>query len=136
MRAVVPLAAPCRVAAAEAVAGTAAARCFSASNIKTLSTAMQPTLPERVRRSPASSVVCLLSSGYEDDLLAAQELPGLDVIVGGHSHTFLYTPTSAGPIVARGPGVNASNCVAKVCQQRECTYSCMLTRIRYTTVAN
>jgi hypothetical protein len=39
---------------------------------------------------------------------------GLDVIVGGHSHTFLYTPVTAGPIVARGPGVNASNCVAKV----------------------
>lgn len=55
-----------------------------------------------------------MPAGYEDDLLTASQVSGLDVIVGGHSHTFLYTPTTAGPVVARGPGVNASTCVAKV----------------------
>lgn len=48
------------------------------------------------------------STGYEADLQAAKTLPDLDVIVGGHSHTFLYTPTAAGPIVTRKPGVNGA----------------------------
>jgi len=63
---------------------------------------------------PALSWGFTLSAGYEDDLVTASQVSGLDVIVGGHSHTFLYTPTTAGPVVARGPGVNASTCVAKV----------------------
>jgi hypothetical protein len=67
--------------------------------------------------------------GYEDDLMTADAVPGLDVIVGGHSHTFLYTPVTAGPIVARGPGIDASNCVAKVgccsCWGGCCGLKCM-----------
>lgn len=58
-------------------------------------------------------IIGLSHSGYDEDLIAAREVEGVDVIVGGHSHTFLYTPVTAGPIVARGPGINASNCVAK-----------------------
>lgn len=69
----------------------------------------------RLKLVVMSSVAATVSMpGYEDDMITAQQVPGLDVIVGGHSHTFLYTPITAGPIVARGPGVNASTCVQKV----------------------
>ena len=48
-------------------------------------------------------VVGLTHIGYEDDIALAQVITGLDVIVGGHSHTFLYTPTT--PLrVAPGTG--------------------------------
>lgn len=72
----------------------------------------------------------LPAAGYEDDLVTADAVPGLDVIVGGHSHTFLYTPVTAGPIVARGPGINASNCVPKVsCQAVCCWWADVLGRV-------
>jgi 5'-nucleotidase len=32
--------------------------------------------------------------GYGEDLALAQAITGVDVIVGGHTHTFLYTPTN------------------------------------------
>ena len=32
-------------------------------------------------------------SGYQRDIELAKEIPGLDVVVGGHTHSFLYSAT-------------------------------------------
>jgi 5'-nucleotidase / UDP-sugar diphosphatase len=45
-------------------------------------------------------VISLAHEGYDRDLLLARQAPEIDVIVGGHSHTFLDKPTE----VAGGPG--------------------------------
>ncbi len=39
-------------------------------------------------------IIGLTHIGYGNDLALAQAITGVDVIVGGHSHTFLYTPTN------------------------------------------
>lgn len=36
-------------------------------------------------------IILVSHSGYEVDLEMAKQIPDLDVIVGAHSHTFLYT---------------------------------------------
>jgi 5'-nucleotidase/UDP-sugar diphosphatase len=38
-------------------------------------------------------IIALTHLGYNEDIALAQTVDGLDVIVGGHSHTFVYTPT-------------------------------------------
>lgn len=43
-------------------------------------------------KSEGVQIIILLShSGYGLDLVMAQQIPDLDIIVGAHSHTFLYT---------------------------------------------
>ena len=43
-------------------------------------------------KSQGVQIIILLShSGYEVDLEMAKQIPDLDIIVGAHSHTFLYT---------------------------------------------
>lgn len=44
-------------------------------------------------RSQADLVILISHLGYEDDQRLAREVPGIDVIVGGHSHTRLTAPT-------------------------------------------
>ncbi len=46
-----------------------------------------------------NKIIALTHVGYDHDLTLAQQVSGVDVIVGGHSHTFLYTPPdgAAGP---------------------------------------
>jgi 5'-nucleotidase/UDP-sugar diphosphatase len=39
-------------------------------------------------------IIGLTHIGYGNDLALAQAITGVDVIVGGHTHTFLYTPTN------------------------------------------
>jgi 5'-nucleotidase len=41
-------------------------------------------------------IIALTHQGYNEDIGLAQTVTGLDVIVGGHSHTFTYWPT--GPV--------------------------------------
>ena len=38
-------------------------------------------------------IIGLSHAGYGMDKKVAAEVDGIDVIVGGHSHTFLYTGT-------------------------------------------
>ncbi|MDY7076085.1 MAG: bifunctional metallophosphatase/5'-nucleotidase [Chloroflexota bacterium] len=44
-------------------------------------------------------IIALTHLGYDEDLVLAAAVTGVDVIVGGHSHTYLYTPPddAAGP---------------------------------------
>ncbi len=42
-----------------------------------------------------NKVMALTHIGYQEDVALAQATHGVDVIVGGHSHTFLYTPETA-----------------------------------------
>ncbi|MBN1889490.1 MAG: 5'-nucleotidase C-terminal domain-containing protein [Thermoflexales bacterium] len=39
-------------------------------------------------------IIALTHMGYAEDLSLAAVITGVDVIVGGHSHTFIYTPTT------------------------------------------
>jgi 2',3'-cyclic-nucleotide 2'-phosphodiesterase (5'-nucleotidase family)/subtilisin family serine protease len=38
-------------------------------------------------------IIALTHQGYEQDLDLAEQVSGVDVIIGGHSHTFTYSPT-------------------------------------------
>ncbi len=54
------------------------------------------TLARRITHSQDRVIVALTHLGYEEDLKLAEAVPGLDVVVGGHSHTKVDEPTSAG----------------------------------------
>ena len=38
-------------------------------------------------------IIALTHLGYDQDIALAKAVDGLDVIIGGHTHTFVYTPT-------------------------------------------
>ena len=40
-----------------------------------------------------NKIIALTHLGYNEDIALAEAVDGLDVIVGGHSHTFVYSPT-------------------------------------------
>ena len=46
---------------------------------------------EKLKGEGVKIIIGLSHSGYEMDKKIAAEVDGIDVIVGGHSHTFLYT---------------------------------------------
>ena len=47
-----------------------------------------------LRKRGVNKIVLLSHNGYEEDLRLARTVPGVDVIVGGHSHTLLGDATS------------------------------------------
>ncbi len=59
--------------------------------------AVKKYLPE-VRRQ-ADIIVVLAHEGLEADRALAAHVPGIDVIVGGHSHTKLMQPVTVGPTI-------------------------------------
>lgn len=46
---------------------------------------------ERLKAAGVHVIVGLSHAGYGKDKKVAREVEHIDVIVGGHSHTFLYT---------------------------------------------
>ena len=46
---------------------------------------------EKLKSAGVKIIIGLSHSGYGMDKKVAAEVDGIDVIVGGHSHTFLYT---------------------------------------------
>lgn len=55
-------------------------------------TALQPEV-DKLKTLNVSKIIALGHSGFEMDKLIAQKVKGVDVVVGGHSNTFLYTGT-------------------------------------------
>jgi 2',3'-cyclic-nucleotide 2'-phosphodiesterase (5'-nucleotidase family) len=60
--------------------------------------------PEKVLRKqvailrPKVDLLVVLSHvGHQEELLLAKSIPGIDIIVGGHSHTLVETPIKVGP---------------------------------------
>jgi len=51
---------------------------------------------EELQAEGADVIVCLSHSGVDDDRVLAREVPGINVIVGGHSHTELFEPVVQG----------------------------------------
>ena len=45
---------------------------------------------EKLHANGTKIIIVLSHAGYKEDLYFAQRVPHIDVIVGGHSHTFLY----------------------------------------------
>ena len=64
---------------------------------------------EKLRDAGVKIIIGLSHAGYGMDKKVAAEVEGIDVIVGGHSHTFLYT------------GDNGVCCIAFVFTCQRCT---------------
>ena len=60
---------------------------------------------------PQTDLIVLLSHcGFEEDSLLAMQLAGVDVIIGGHSHTYLHQPKKVNNILICQAGSN-SHCL-------------------------
>jgi 5'-nucleotidase / UDP-sugar diphosphatase len=57
-----------------------------------------------LRAAGCDIVIALCHEGYDRDLKLAEAVPELDVIVGGHSHTFLTEPTRVGNVIVTQDG--------------------------------
>jgi 5'-nucleotidase / UDP-sugar diphosphatase len=55
-------------------------------------TSLQATADELTALG-VNKIIALTHQGYDMDLALAQDVTGVDIIIGGHSHTFTYTPT-------------------------------------------
>nr|XP_004660517.2 5'-nucleotidase [Jaculus jaculus] len=53
-------------------------------------TALQPEV-DKLKAQNVNKIIALGHSGFEMDKLIAQKVKGVDIVVGGHSNTFLYT---------------------------------------------
>jgi 5'-nucleotidase / UDP-sugar diphosphatase len=65
-----------------------------------------PGLVQRVRSEGARMVVVLSHIGFEEDKTLARAVDGIDVIVGGHSHTAVKEPVRVGRTVVVQAGWN------------------------------
>eukprot|EP01026_Neomeris_dumetosa_P033267 TRINITY_DN264_c1_g1_i1.p1 TRINITY_DN264_c1_g1~~TRINITY_DN264_c1_g1_i1.p1 ORF type:complete len:658 (+),score=54.87 TRINITY_DN264_c1_g1_i1:169-1974(+) len=54
---------------------------------------------EMKQQQPVDVIIILSHSGFFDDQMIAREVEGIDLVIGGHSHTFLYTPPQKAPIL-------------------------------------
>jgi 2',3'-cyclic-nucleotide 2'-phosphodiesterase (5'-nucleotidase family) len=46
---------------------------------------------KRLKNDGVKILIALGHSGYKTDKLIAEKVPDLDIVVGGHTNTFLYT---------------------------------------------
>jgi 5'-nucleotidase/UDP-sugar diphosphatase len=59
---------------------------------------------DELEEQGADVIVAISHSGVDEDRELAREVPGIDVIVGGHSHTALYEPVLQGTTVIAQAG--------------------------------
>ncbi|XP_040839642.1 5'-nucleotidase isoform X1 [Ochotona curzoniae] len=78
-------------------------------------TALQPEV-DKLKTLSVNKIIALGHSGFETDKLIAQKVKGVDVVVGGHSNTFLYTgnPPSKEVPVGKYPFIVTSDDGRKV----------------------
>jgi 2',3'-cyclic-nucleotide 2'-phosphodiesterase (5'-nucleotidase family) len=57
----------------------------------------------RLRDEGVEIIIAMGHNGYVQDLSMAEQIPDLDVVVGGHSHSFLYTGTPTSIENVEGP---------------------------------
>lgn len=68
-------------------------------------------------------IIGLSHTGYEADLRTAKAVPDLDIIIGGHTHTFLYNKPG-GPIFDKTTGATPANCEKeRVCDEPSGPYA-------------
>ncbi len=60
-------------------------------------------------RPKVDLLVAVTHQGVDDDSVLAQEAPGLDIIIGGHSHTRLRTPKIVNHVAIVQTGSNCEN---------------------------
>jgi len=58
---------------------------------------------KKLKSKGVKIIIALGHSGYEVDKAIAKAIPELDLVVGGHSHTFLYTPENDNDIPVDKP---------------------------------
>ncbi|XP_031627629.1 protein 5NUC-like [Contarinia nasturtii] len=57
----------------------------------------------KLRKKGVKTIIGLSHSGFVDDLKIAESCPLLDLVIGGHTHTFLYTGQQPDKEVAASP---------------------------------
>lgn len=69
--------------------------------------ALKPLVPEL--KNQADLIIVVSHAGFDRDQLIATTIPGIDVIVGGHTHTELRQPKVIGSTVIVQAGTKAQN---------------------------
>ena len=52
-----------------------------------------PNIHYKFDHQGVKTIIAIGHSGYSRDIEIAKAVPDLDVVVGAHSHSFLYSPT-------------------------------------------
>jgi 5'-nucleotidase/UDP-sugar diphosphatase len=73
---------------------------------------------DELKKQEANVIVCLSHSGVDEDRELAREVSGIDVIVGGHSHTALYKPVLEGDTI-----IVQAGCFGEYLGQLELAYN-------------
>jgi 5'-nucleotidase/UDP-sugar diphosphatase len=73
---------------------------------------------DELKKQGANVIVCLSHSGVDEDRELAREVSGIDVIVGGHSHTALYKPVLEGDTI-----IVQAGCFGEYLGQLELAYN-------------
>jgi len=64
---------------------------------------LRATVYDLTSTHSVDKIIVLAHQGYDADQLMAAAVSGVDVIIGGHSHTFLYTGTPPTSLTPAGP---------------------------------
>ena len=92
-------------AKAAVIGMTAPMELYALFNLKPLDpAAILPGLIAKVRGKGARTVILLSHLGAREDQELAARVPGLDLILGGHSHTELYPPVQVGRTIVAQAG--------------------------------
>jgi len=78
-----------------------------------------------LKEQGADVIVCISHSGVDEDRELAREVPGIDVIVGGHCHTALFEPVLQGTTI-----IVQAGSLGMYLGQLELAYNCNTGEVR------